>query len=103
MRRFLAALEQWNNALEELPSYNTHLKWSLGANKARRFHDLTALVLVTAGNGIGLGAAIHIYPDRVAAAPIAIWGSVAVAITSIIILLLIPRWSYRPEEIVTTN
>lgn len=100
LRRFLAALEQLNNAHNQLPSYNTHPKWSLGANKARRFHDLTAVLLVAAGNGIGLGAAIHIYPDRVAAAPLAIWGSVAVAIASVVILLLIPRWSYTPEEIV---
>lgn len=97
LRRFLAALEQLNNAHEELPSYNTHPKWAMGANKARRFHDLTAVVLVTAGSGIGLGAAIHIYPDRVAAAPWAIWGSVAVAVISVLILLLIPRWSYIPE------
>ncbi|RYY02552.1 MAG: hypothetical protein EOO53_13290 [Gammaproteobacteria bacterium] len=99
LRRFLAALEQLNNAHEELPSYNTHPKWSEGANKARRFHDLTAFLLVTAGNGIGLGAAIHIYPDRVAAAPFAIWGSVVVAIISMVILLLIPRWSYSPDTV----
>ena len=98
LRRFLSALEQLNNAHQELPSYNTHPQWAMGANKARRFHDLTAVVLVTAGNGIGLGAAMHIYPDRVAAAPLAIWGSVAVAILSIVILLFIPRWSYKPEN-----
>lgn len=66
---------------------------------ARRFHDLTAVLLVAAGNGIGLGAAIHIYPDRVAAGPLAIWGSVLVAIISLVILLLIPRWSYTPDEL----
>ena len=53
---------------------------------------------MAAGNGIGLGAAIHIYPERVAAAPLAIWGSVLVAIISVVILLLIPRWSYKPEH-----
>lgn len=99
LRCFLAALEQLNNAHEELPSYNTHPRWSLGANKARRFHDVTAFLLVTAGNGIGLGAAIHIYPDRVAAAPFAIWGSVVVAIISMVILLFIPRWSYNPRTL----
>ncbi|RYY76470.1 MAG: hypothetical protein EOO52_02890 [Gammaproteobacteria bacterium] len=101
LRRFLSALEQLNNAHEELPSYNTHPEWSLGANKARRFHDVTAFLLVTAGNGIGLGAAIYIYPDRVAAAPLAIWGSVILAIISMIILLLIPRWSYSPSTVLT--
>jgi len=101
LRRFLAALEQLNNAHDELPSYNTHPKWAEDANKARRFHDLTAVLLVLAGNGIGLGAAIHIYPDRVAAAPYAIWGSVITAIISVLIFLLIPRWSYRPGKIET--
>ncbi|MET0357472.1 MAG: hypothetical protein ABW044_11890 [Cellvibrio sp.] len=101
LRNFLAALEQLNNAHEDLPSYNTHPKWSLGANKARRFHDITAFLLVAAGNGIGLGAAIHIYPDRVAAAPLVIWGSVTIAIISMIILLLIPRWSYNPRTLPT--
>jgi hypothetical protein len=99
LRRFLAALEQLNNAHEHLPSYNTHPMWSLGANKARQFHDLTAVLLVSAGNGIGLGAAMHIYSDRVAAAPVAIWASVIIAIISIIILLLIPRWRYIPEQV----
>lgn len=98
LRSFLSTLEQLNNAHEHLPSYNTHPKWAQGANKARRFHDFTALVLVIAGNGIGLGAAIHIYPDRVAEAPAVIWGSVFVAIISVVVLLLVPRWSYTPSE-----
>lgn len=98
LRAFLSQLEQLNDAHTFLPSYNTHPEWSQGANKARKFHDITSLLLVTAGNGIGLGAAIHIYPDRVAEAPFVIWGSVIVAVLSIAILLLIPRWSYKPEQ-----
>ena len=97
LRSFLSSLEQLNNAHEYLPSYNTHPQWSQDANKARRFHDLTALLLVIAGNGIGFGAAIHIYPDRLAAAPVIIWGSVFVAVLSVLVLLLIPRWSYTPD------
>jgi hypothetical protein len=98
LRAFLSKLEQLNDAHTFLPSYNTHPEWSQGANKARKFHDLTSLLLVSAGNGIGLGAAIHIYPDRVAEAPLIIWGSVIVAILSVVILLFIPRWSYKPNE-----
>jgi len=97
LRAFLSQLEQLNDAHTFLPSYNTHPEWSQGANKARKFHDLTSLLLVVAGNGIGLGAAIHIYPDRLAAAPAVIWGSVIVAILSVVILLFVPRWSYRPN------
>lgn len=42
LRCFLAELEQLNNAHEILPSYNTDPKWSVGANKVRRFHDFAA-------------------------------------------------------------
>lgn len=97
LRQFLSRLEQLNDAHEQLPSYNTHPEWSQGANKARKYHDLTAILLVAAGNGIGLGAAIHIYPERVAAAPLAVGGSVIVAIIALVILLVIPRWSYTPD------
>lgn len=55
LRHFLSDLEQLNNAHENLPSYNTHEKWSQGANKARRFHDYAAIILVIGGNAIGLG------------------------------------------------
>ncbi len=97
LRRFLSALERLEDAHEILPSYNTHPSWSTGANKARRFHDYAAAILVAGGNAIGLGAVSNIYPERVAAAPLALWLSAAIAIIAVVILLWIPRWSYTPE------
>jgi hypothetical protein len=97
LRRFLSALEQLNNAHDELPSYNTHPTWALGANKARRFHDYAAAVLAAGGNLIGLGAVVKIYPERIADTPVALWLSIAIAIISLVILLVTPHWSYKPE------
>lgn len=97
LRRFLSVLEQLGAAHEQLPSYNTHPTWAQGANKARRFHDYAAAVLVLGGNGAGLGAALHIYPDRLADAPLALWTALLFTLLSIAVLLIIPRWSYTPE------
>lgn len=97
LRHFLSVLEQLNDAHELLPSYNTHEKWSQGANKARRFHDYAAITLVAGGNLIGLGAAAKIYPERLAEMSIALWLSVAVAIVSVLLLLVTPKWSYEPQ------
>lgn len=97
LRRFLSALEQLDNAHESLPSYNTHPKWAVGANKARRFHDYASAVLVAGGNAIGLGATITIYPQRITDTPITWWISVAIAVASVLILLLSPRWSFTPD------
>jgi len=97
LRRFLSALEQLNNAHEELPSYNTHPNWAVGANKARRFHDYAAAVLVAGGNAIGLGAVVKIYPERIGDTPIALWLSITVAFISLVILLVTPHWSYKPD------
>ena len=99
LRKFLSALEQLGNAHEKLPSYNTDPAWASGANKARRFQDYAAAVLVAGGNGIGLGAVIKIYPERMAENPAVIWISVIVALGSLIGVLLIPRWSYKPDQI----
>ena len=98
LRRFMSALERLEDAHEELPSYNTHPEWAVGANKARRFHDYAAAVLVAGGNAIGLGAVLKIYPDRVAASPATFWLSVAIAVASVLVLLLSPRWSFTPNE-----
>lgn len=96
LRQFLSALERLGDAHEVLPSYNTDPKWAMGANKARRFQDYAAAVVVVAGNAIGLGAVIKIYPEHMAANPAIVWVSITVAGISLIALLLIPRWSYKP-------
>ncbi|MDH4608585.1 hypothetical protein [Pseudomonas sp. BN102] len=96
LRRFLASLEQLGNAHQELRSYNTDPQWAQGANKARRYHDYASAVLVAGGNAIGLGAVIRIYPERIAETPVVIWISAAIALFSLLALLLTPRLSYRP-------
>jgi len=98
LRRFMSALERLDDAHEILPSYNTHSKWAAGANKARRYHDYAAAVLVAGGNAIGLAAVVKIYPQRIAETQGAMWLSVAVAIASVLALLLSPRWSFTPDE-----
>jgi hypothetical protein len=97
LRRFMSALERLDDAHEVLPSYNTHPKWAVGANKARRFHDYAAAVLVAGGNVIGLGAVLKIYPQRMAESPGTLWLSVGIAVVSVLALLLSPRWSYTPD------
>jgi hypothetical protein len=96
LRSFLSELEQLDNDDSTLPSYNTDPKWAMGANKARRFHDFAAAVLVFGGNAIGLGAVIRIYPERMAENPVILGIALAVAVFSLAALLLIPRWSYNP-------
>ncbi|MBR7799052.1 hypothetical protein [Undibacterium fentianense] len=97
LRRFLSALEQLENAHEELPSYNTHAKWAVGANKARRFHDYATAILVAGGNLIGLGAVAKIYPQRMADSSVAFALSVAIALIAVFVVLLSPQWSFRPD------
>ncbi|WP_374402867.1 hypothetical protein [Niveibacterium sp.] len=98
LRQFLSALEQLDDAHDSLPSYNTHGRWAQGANKARRYHDYAAAVLVAGGNAVGLGAVLALYPQRVAVAPFTLWLSVAVAAASILVLLLNPRRGFKPED-----
>lgn len=98
LRHFLSALERLEDTHLSLPSYNTDPRWATGANKARRFHDLAAAVLVAGGNAIGVGAVVKIYPERIAANPAALWITVFVAVVSFLALLITPRWSYRPQS-----
>ena len=98
LRAFLARLEQLQQAHLTLPSYNSDPQWAMGANHARRFHDYAAAVLVAGGNAIGLGAVVKIYPERMADHGVVVWASAAVAIASLLALLSIPRWSYRPDS-----
>lgn len=98
LRRFMSALERLDDAHESLPSYNTHPKWAVGANKARRFHDYASAVLVAGGNAVGLGAVLKIYPQRVMESPFTFGLSILVAVASVCVLLLSPRWSFTPGD-----
>lgn len=98
LRHFMSTLERLGNEGEELPSYNTDPKWSHGANRARRFQDYAAAVLVAGGNAIGIGAMLRIYPERMADNPLMVWITIVIAVASFVALLLIPRWSYRPSQ-----
>ena len=94
LRTFLAELERLGEANESLPSFNADPRWSQSANKARRFHDYAAAVLVGGGNLIGLGAAQAIYPQRIAEAPFFMYTVAILAIGSLAAVLWTPRWSY---------
>ncbi len=96
LRRFMSALERLEDAHESLPSYNTHPKWAIGANKARRFHDYATAVLIAGGNTVGLGAALRIYPQRIAETPVTLWISIAIAVVSVLAVLMSPKWSFTP-------
>ena len=96
LRTFLSTLERLNQAHESLPSYNTDPRWASGANKARRFRDLATLLLAVAGNAIGFGAAWQIYPERLAEFKALFALGIALAMISIFVLLVTPRWSYEP-------
>lgn len=97
LRRFLSSLEKLDDAHLRLPSYNTDPRWSQDANRARRFHDHAVTVLAAGGNAIGLGAAWGIYPQRFAEAPAFFHSASVLAISSLLVLLLTPRWHYRPS------
>lgn len=98
LRNFLSTLEQLDNAHVSLPSYHVDPVWTNAANRARRFHVFAAAVLVAGSNGIGLGAVMEIYPQRIAQNPLILWLTATVAVASIAALLVMPRWSYRPSQ-----
>ena len=98
LRSFLSTLERLDDAHSTLPSYNTDPRWAAGANRARRFHDFAAAVLVAGGNGIGIGAVMRIYPERMADHPVILGIAIVAALASLAALLLGPRWSYRPRD-----
>jgi hypothetical protein len=98
LRRFLSALEQLGDGHHILPSYNTDPRWALDANRARRFHDMAAALLVAGGNAVGLGAFLNIHAQRAALHPWIVVACAAVALVTVVVLLLIPRWSYRPPS-----
>lgn len=98
LRNFLSTLERLNNVHLELPSYNTDPRWARGANKVRRFQDYAAAVLATGANAMGIAAVCRIYPERIAESDFLLWLPVAGAAASILALVAIPRWSYRPAD-----
>jgi hypothetical protein len=98
LRNFLSALEQLNNAHDELPSYNTHHQWSFGANKARRFYDYASAVLVIGGNVIGLGTVVSIYSDLVSRTSWELWLSILIAGMSVWIILVSSQSSFTPNQ-----
>jgi len=97
LRMFLAQLEQLDDAHLRLPSYNTDPSWAAGANRARRWHDLAAAVLVVGGNAAGLGAALAIHSARFVGAPWALPLAIVLALASLVAVLATPRWHYRPS------
>lgn len=96
LRSFLASLERIANAHHQLPSYNTDPRWASGVNKVRRFHDYAAAVLASGANAIGIGVVIRLYPEHLAGRPLLTGILIFAALLSILALLVIPRWSYRP-------
>jgi hypothetical protein len=97
LRVFLAALERVGDMDKVLPSYNADPRWSQDANKARRFHDYAAAVLVGGGNLVGLGAARAIYPERISEAPLFMIVAAVLAVGAFIAVLWTARWSYSPR------
>lgn len=98
LRSFLSTLEQLDNAHLDMPSYNTDPRWARGVNKVRRFHDLAGGILAAGANAIGIGVVMQLYPERLARQPIFLYVLIGGAIVSVLALLIIPRWSYRPME-----
>ena len=96
LRTFLSTLERLDQGEPRLPAYNTEPRWSAHANDARRFRDLAALLLTAGGNAIGIGAAWHIHPLRLTWQDPVLLLSLVLALASLVILMITPRWSYRP-------
>jgi hypothetical protein len=96
LRRFLAELEQLDDAHLDLPSYNSDPRWMADANAARRFHDHAATLLAAGGLAAGWGAACGIYPERVLAAPVLLAVGGLLGLASLLLLALTPRLHYRP-------
>ena len=94
LRVFLAAMERVGDADKILPSYNADPRWSDDANKARRFHDYAAALLVGGGNVLGLGAACAIHPQRIAEAPGFMITAALLAFGAFVAVLWTSRSSY---------
>lgn len=98
LRRFLARLEQLDDAHLRLPSYNADPRWTQNANRARRYHDYASATLVAAGNTLALAALYGVHPERVLG-NLPLFSAIAlVSLGSVIALLLMPRLSYTPDR-----
>lgn len=97
LRTFLATMERLGDAHKSLPSYNADPRWSQDANRARRFHDYAAALLVGGGNLVGLGAARAIHPERIAEAPGFMIASAVLACGAFLAVIRTARWSYAPR------
>lgn len=97
LRQYLSELEQLNNTSLELPSYNTETRWTVNANKARRFHDFACAVLVGACNVIALGVFYKVYPEQFKPSSCVIWVTSIAAIGSVTALLSMTRFSHKPK------
>lgn len=95
LRSFLSELEQLGNAHERLPSFNTDARWTLAANKARKFHDIASAVLAAGAHAIGIAVAnstVSAGPETLILSAVTAAAGVAVTIA----LLIVPRWRYQP-------
>ncbi len=97
LRSFLSELERLGEAHLRLPSYNTHSKWSISANKARRFHDYASATLVAGGHAIAISVALYSAAGNASTQALCVASAVlGVVITGA--LLMVPRWHYQPTE-----
>ncbi|MDZ8227920.1 hypothetical protein [Nostoc sp. ChiVER01] len=97
LRQYLSELERLNNSSLELPSYNTETRWTVSANKARRFHDFACAVLVGACNVVALGVLYKIYPEHFKPSSLVIWVTGIVTLSSVAALLLMTEFSHKPK------
>lgn len=97
LRQYLSELERLNNTNLDLPSYNAESRWTVSANKARRFHDFACAVLVGACNTIALGVFYKTYPEHFKPSSLVIWVTGVVALGSVVSLLLMTRFSYKSK------
>lgn len=96
LRNFLSELEQIGNAHERLPSFNTDVRWTLTANKARKFHDIASAVLAAGAHAIGIAVATGSSGSLETLILSAITAVAGVGVT--IALLIVPRWRYQPAN-----
>jgi hypothetical protein len=94
IRRFLAQLEQIDNAHERLPSFNSDPRWVNPANSARRYQDFASAALTAGSHALAIAVALQTNAGQ----PYVVDLAVATAIAGSLItaaLLLVPRWRHE--------